>query len=172
MVIGSRRHEYKVQQAMPAPIALQSRIRTLDVPERRKHTNGLTKCQRWWCHFGPWPHSARAEILYANADAKLDTERPHISISKVKSWTPTRLSFGEGQRGVGKQPTDAPVLVHRGSRVIGGDPWWARVAASTTLSGVGLRGSRTWVIRPMKPGNAGGGKDPDFWCALDGEEDW
>ena len=21
------------------------------------------------------------------------------------------------------------------------------------------------VIRPLKPGNAGGGKDPDFWCA-------
>jgi hypothetical protein len=26
------------------------------------------------------------------------------------------------------------------------------------------------VIGPMKPGNAGGGKDPDFWCAFeDGE---
>ena len=26
------------------------------------------------------------------------------------------------------------------------------------------------VIRPLKPGNAGGGKDPDFWCAFeDGE---
>src|SRR5215470_7821790 len=26
------------------------------------------------------------------------------------------------------------------------------------------------VIRPTKPGNAGGGKDPDFWCAFeDGE---
>ena len=28
------------------------------------------------------------------------------------------------------------------------------------------------VVRPMKPGNAGGGKDPDFWCACDEEEDW
>ena len=26
------------------------------------------------------------------------------------------------------------------------------------------------VIQPLKPGNAGGGKDPDFWCAFeDGE---
>ena len=26
------------------------------------------------------------------------------------------------------------------------------------------------VIRLLKPGNAGGGKDPDFWCAFeDGE---
>jgi hypothetical protein len=28
------------------------------------------------------------------------------------------------------------------------------------------------VIRLLKPGNAGGGKDPDFWCASDGDEDW
>ena len=23
------------------------------------------------------------------------------------------------------------------------------------------------VIRPLKPGNASGGKDPDFWCAFE-----
>lgn len=28
------------------------------------------------------------------------------------------------------------------------------------------------VVRPMKPGNAGGGKGPDFWCVSDGDEDW
>ena len=26
-------------------------------------------------------------------------------------------------------------------------------------------------IVPMKPGNSGGGKAPDFWCAFDGRED-
>jgi hypothetical protein len=26
------------------------------------------------------------------------------------------------------------------------------------------------VIIPLKPGNAGGGKDPDFWCAVDDGE--
>jgi hypothetical protein len=40
-----------------------------------------------------------------------------------------------------------------------------------------VAGRRCWwesdrVIRPTKPGNAGGGKDPDFWYACDGEEDW
>jgi hypothetical protein len=26
------------------------------------------------------------------------------------------------------------------------------------------------VVGPLRPGNAGGGKDPDFWCAFeDGE---
>jgi hypothetical protein len=37
-------------------------------------------------------------------------------------------------------------------------------------------GQRLWresdrVIVLLKPGNAGGGKDPDFWCASDGDED-
>jgi hypothetical protein len=43
-------------------------------------------------------------------------------------------------------------------------------------SGLGVANRRRlWrgsdrVIRPLKPGNAGGGKDPDFWCAFeDGE---
>jgi len=33
-----------------------------------------------------------------------------------------------------------------------------------------LAGVRQRVIRPMRPGNAGGGKDPDFWCAFEGAE--
>ena len=27
------------------------------------------------------------------------------------------------------------------------------------------------VIVPLKPGNAGGGKGPDFWCAFDEGDD-
>ena len=27
------------------------------------------------------------------------------------------------------------------------------------------------VAVPLRPGNAGGGKDPDFWCAFDQAED-
>jgi hypothetical protein len=26
------------------------------------------------------------------------------------------------------------------------------------------------VVVPLKPGNAGGGKDPDFWCAFEADE--
>ncbi len=33
----------------------------------------------------------------------------------MKSWTPTRLSNGEGPSGKGKQPTDALFPDHRGS---------------------------------------------------------
>src|ERR1700674_4877050 len=54
-------------------------------------------------------------------------------------------------------------------RVIGGDPLVARVAASTSHQAAAMAGVGQ-VIRPLKPGNAGGGKDPDFWCAFeDGE---
>ena len=49
-------------------------------------------------------------------------------------------------------------------RVIGGDPFGARVAASTSFLAAAWRESDR-VIRPMKP--AGGGKDPDFWCAFE-----
>lgn len=38
-------------------------------------------------------------------------------------------------------------------------------------------GRRLWrvsdrVIVLLRPGNAGGGKDPDFWCAFETAEDW
>jgi len=55
--------------------------------------------------------------------------------------------------------------------VIRGDPLLARVAASTlrqvaATAGVGQGHS----IRAWRPGNAGGAKGPDFWCAFeDGE---
>lgn len=41
-----------------------------------------------------------------------------------------------------------------------------RVAAST--SGRRCRRESETVVRPLKPGNASGAKDPDFWCAFEG----
>jgi hypothetical protein len=26
------------------------------------------------------------------------------------------------------------------------------------------------IVVPLKPGNSGGGKDPDFWCAFEADE--
>jgi hypothetical protein len=57
--------------------------------------------------------------------------------SKVKSRTPTRLRFGEGPRGTGKQPTDAPVPVHRGSGhgTLEGEPGnWGRPVSGELAS--------------------------------------
>jgi hypothetical protein len=59
----------------------------------------------------------------------------------------------------------------------GGSGNWGRpgLDEGSGLNGaVGCRSARESdrVVRPSRPGNAGGGKDPDFWCALDEEEDW
>jgi hypothetical protein len=43
----------------------------------------------------------------------------------------------------------------------------ARVAASTSLQGGGPERESDRDIVPVKPGNSGGGKDPDFWCAYE-----
>ena len=79
---------------------------------------------------------------------------------------------------MGKQPTDAPVWStgvvgtarRKGDAGNGGDPCWARVAASTPPRAA-VRRESDRVIVPLRPGNAGGGKDPDFWCAFDEDED-
>jgi hypothetical protein len=55
-------------------------------------------------------------------------------------------------------------------RVIWGGPFGTGIAAPTLL------GRRCWrasdgVVVPVRPGNAGGGKGPDFWRAFDDGED-
>jgi len=55
--------------------------------------------------------------------------------------------------------------------VIGGDPALVEGATPTSfIEGWPVREAER-VIRPMKPGNSGGGKDPHFRCAFEeGEE--
>ena len=43
---------------------------------------------------------------------------------------------------------------------------WAEVAAPTLDKQV-VGGTSDRGIVPVRPGNAGGGKAPDFWCASD-----
>jgi len=38
--------------------------------------------------------------------------------------------------------------------------------------GDGSGGSRTGSVVPLRPGNAGGGKGPDFWHAFEDREDY
>ena len=85
-------------------------------------------------------------------------------------------------RGMGKrEPTRAPVSIRRGKwarhagtvrRVIWGGPWRTGVAAPAPAA----RTAVCWrasdrVMVPLRPGNAGGGTDPDFWRAFDDGED-
>jgi hypothetical protein len=99
---------------------------------------------------------------------------------------PTLLPFGEGCMS-GEAIDTRTRSIRRGSGhgtserwfvVIGGDPSLARVAASTSRQAVATAGvgQGRWSVHAehvsdmTRPGNAGGAKDPDFWCAFeDGE---
>ena len=80
----------------------------------------------------------------------------------------------------GKKSTDAPVW---STGVLGTARWKGgagnrRRPAGHEGSGLnGVFGRRCRresdrVIVMLRPGNAGGGKDPDFWCAFEEAEDW
>ena len=52
-----------------------------------------------------------------------------------------------------------------------GIPVLTRAAASTARLGRRFGRESDRVIVLLMPGNAGGGKDPDFWCAFEEDED-
>ena len=80
---------------------------------------------------------------------------------------------------MGKQSTHAPVSIRRGSghgtlvkvrRVIGGSPYRSEVAPPKP--GERRTGRVTdSAVGASRPGNAGGAKGPDFWCAFEAVED-
>jgi hypothetical protein len=97
--------------------------------------------------------------------------------SKVLMRMPTLRSFGEG-RTCGEAIDTCTHAIRRGSGhgtsegwfvVTGGDPSRTRVAASASHRRWSRRES-DGAIGALMPGNAGGAKGPDFWCAFeDGE---
>ena len=96
----------------------------------------------------------------------------------MKWRMPTHLRFGEGRvngevinigtrsicRGMWAQHAGRVI------RVIGGGPSWVEFDSIGAVAGE-LGGESDRVIRPLRPGNAGGGKDPDFWCAVEDGKD-
>jgi len=103
--------------------------------------------------------------------------------SKGKSWTPTRPKNGEGStvsgssrrthrdRSIGVMGTARRERESRNR----GDPPWTRVVPRHRRLGRWSGRESDRVIVPSKPGNAGGGKDPDFWSRFRskrGEGDW
>jgi hypothetical protein len=98
--------------------------------------------------------------------------------SKGKLWTPTRPENGEGSTVLGSsrqmhlgRSTGVMDIARRDSQP--GN--WGRPAYG---EGSGLNGAARCrpvresdrVIVPLKPGNAGGGKDPDFWYVFEADE--
>ena len=96
--------------------------------------------------------------------------------SKVTMRMPTRLKNGEGR--AGREETNKHLFrsagvvstaCREGDLSQGGYPGLVEVATPNVVR----RDQRpVWeskrVIRPLSPGNAGGGKDPRFWCACEG----
>src|SRR5580658_2378596 len=127
-------------------------------------------------------HGGRA-IWRAVTRVKLEQAR------KAAMWTPTRRRIGEGgtdgeEPGAGARQTDnqrAPIGstgVVSTARQKGNQRQWGRLGmvaesriANVAGKGGGPFGSRRGSEVPVKPGNAGGGKDPCFWCVCEGGKD-
>jgi hypothetical protein len=97
--------------------------------------------------------------------------------SKVELWTPTLAEEGEGSTG-GEEADTRTRTVHRGN----GDSTPRRYHGQRGRSvrvrprpqrrlGRRLAQKSGGVVVPGKPGNSGGGKDPDFGCACAAAEE-
>ena len=95
--------------------------------------------------------------------------------SKVKMRMPTRRGDGEGC--MDGEAIDMGTRSIRRGKGHGTRARWCRQRGRPVLDeGNGLDAAGGWrsgresdrVIVPLKPGNAGGGKDPDFWYAWRG----
>ena len=151
-------------------------------PERRDNLVGAspTRAMVGWpgswqaVRSGNWPYRSPATnvALGGGANRRAVTCVKPEQASKGKSWTPTRPEFGEGSTVWGSSRQTHPdwsigvrgtARRDRGSRKRGrpvldegsglNDTKWHRSARESD-----------GVVVPLKPGNAGGGKDPDFWC--------
>ena len=98
--------------------------------------------------------------------------------SKGKLWTPTRPEIGEGSTDWG---SSRQMHLDRSAGVMGTarrDRGSRKRGRPVLGEGSGLNGAvgcrpvreSDRVVVPLKPGNAGGGKDPDFWCAFKANE--
>jgi len=105
---------------------------------------------------------------------------------KAAMWMPTQRLVGEGstdreEPGAGARPHDnrrAPIRstgVMGTARRKGNQRNWGRpgMVAESRIANAAGKGGGSFRIRrgsevPLRPGNAGGGKDPCFWCACEG----
>jgi hypothetical protein len=97
----------------------------------------------------------------------------------VKSRMPTRLDNGEGRAGQGSNRHEH---LFRSAGVVGtarrkggsgnrGRPVLDGGCGSNAVFGRRSGRESDRVMVPLRPGNAGGGKGPDFWRAFDDGED-
>jgi hypothetical protein len=158
------------------------------VPEGRVHLVGEspTRVMVGWpgswqaVWLGNWPcrSPATKAALGGRANRRAVTCVKPEQASKGKLWTPTRPKRGEGSTVWG---SSRQMHLDRSTGVVGTarrDRGTRKRGRSTCDEGSDLNGAvrrrSVWkserVIVPLKPGNAGGGKDPDFWCVFEADE--
>ena len=158
------------------------------VPEGRVHLVGEspTRVMVGWpgswqaVRLGNWPcrSPATKAALGGRANRRAVTSVKPEQASKGKLWTPTQPKRGEGStvRGSSRQ-----MHLYWSTGVVGTarrDRGTGKRGRSTCDEGSDLNGAvrrrSVWksdrVVVPLKPGNAGGGKDPDFWCVFEADE--
>ena len=154
-------------------------------PEGRDHLVGAspTRAMVGWpgswqaVWLGNWPcrSPATKAALGGRANRRAVTCVKPEQASKGKLWTPTRPKRGEGSTVWG---SSRQMHLDRSTGVVGTarrDRGTRKRGRSTCDEGSDLNGAvrrrSVWksdrVVVPLKPGNSGGGKDPDFWCVFE-----
>jgi hypothetical protein len=157
-------------------------------PERRDHLVGASPTRA----MVGWPGSYQAARLGNRPGRSPETKsasggranrravtcvKPEQA-SKGKSWTPTRPEFGEGSTVWGssrQMHPDWSIGVRGTARRDRGSRKRGRPVAG---EGSGLNDAKWYrstresdrVVVPLKPGNSGGGKGPDFWYVFEANE--
>jgi len=157
-------------------------------PEGRDHLVGASPIRAmvgWpgsWqaMRLGNWPHRSPATNAASGGGANrraVTCVKPEQA-SKGKLWTPTRPEFGEGSTIWG---SSRQMHLDRSTGVRGTarrDRRLRKRGRPALDEGSGLNGAK-WhrfvresdrVVVLLKPGNSGGGKDPDFWCVFEANE--
>jgi hypothetical protein len=158
------------------------------VPKGRDHLVGAspTRAMVGWpgswqaVRMGNWPYRSPATkaALGGRANRRAVTCVKPEQASKGKLWTPTQPEFGEGstvwgssrhmhlERSVGVMGT---ARRDRGSRKRE-RPVPNEGSGLTNAEGHWFARASDRVVVPSKPGNAGEGKGPDFWCVFEATE--
>ena len=157
-------------------------------PERRDHLVGASPTRAVVGWPGSWQAMRLGNLPYrspaTNAASGGGANRRAVmcvkpeQASKGKLWTPTRPEFGEGSTIWG---SSRQMHLDWSTGVMGTarrDRGLRKRGRPVPDEGSGLNGAkwhRSWresdrVIVPPKPGNAGGGKDPDFWYVFEANE--
>lgn len=157
-------------------------------PEGRDHLVGASPTramvgwpgswQAAWMGNRPGRSPATNLALGGGANRRAVTCVKPEQASKGKLWTPTRPEFGEGITVWGSSRRMHP---NRSTGVMGTarrDRGSRKRGRSALNEGSGLNGveghrsarKSDRVVVLSKPGNAGGGKDPDFWYVFEANE--